>query len=256
MDTSGELELLFDWVFFDYGGTLTVRIDASEVPIKPANVYGEALAGWFSATGRGCYADPDRLQALTEQAHEAIEGRPGAIDWTQNESYYVRWIRWIYREIGVQTPASDHEVASAWHFMCWQVGSRYSVTACPSVIETLEALKERGYRLGVISNNSGYVADALMYNGIAHFFEIVVDSAREGRIKPDPELFRSVAHRVGTSCESAFYVGDSYECDVIGATVAGMGVAWIGGDDRRLPERAVRIGAFADLLDHLPPRVC
>jgi HAD superfamily hydrolase (TIGR01549 family) len=205
-------------------------------------------------TGRAPGLDPDHVQSLTERAHEATEGRPNPLDWVYNETYYVRWMRWIYEQLGISAPVPEHELACAWHFMCWQVGKRYSAPACASVVETLQELRKRGYRLGVLSNNSGYVADALAYSQIGHLFEIVVDSAREGRVKPDPELFRVVARRIGVSCEALLYVGDSYECDVIGATLAGMGAAWIGGDDRPLPERAFRIAKFAHLLLHLPAR--
>lgn len=244
----------YEWVIFDYGGTLTVRQDYSSVSAKPRNVYGQALVEWFTITGRAAGLNADHVQALTEQAHQTTEGQPNALDWVYNESYYVRWMRQIYGQLGISAPIPEHELACAWHFMCWWVGSRYSVPACPSVVETLEELQKRGYRLGVLSNNSGYVADGILYNAIERFFEIVVDSARENRVKPDPELFRSVARRVGAPCESIFYVGDSYPCDVIGATLVGMGAAWIGGNDRQLPERAVKIDEFAELLEHLPPR--
>lgn len=241
----------YDWVFFDYGGTLTVRLDPDSAAIKPKNAYGRALMDWFTSTGRELKADTDELQRLTELAHENTEGRPNAVDVRHNEEYYIRWIRWIYGQLQFEPPFTDHELASAWHFMCWQIGKRYSLAACESVNSTLHELRKRGYRLGVLSNNSGYVADQLALDGIDHLFEIIVDSAREGRVKPDPELFRSVARRAGAACDRIFYVGDNYECDVIGSTLVGMSVAWIGGNERYLPERAVRIDTFAELLAHL-----
>lgn len=244
----------YEWVFFDFGGTLTWRLDPESVPQKPSNAYGEIFKEWFTANGRSVDAGADELQALTEKAHKATEGQPGGVDWLYNECYYVRWMRWIYEQIGIDGIVAEHELASAWHFMCWKIGERYSNSACDSVVSTLEELKQRGYRLGVFSNNSGYVCDGLAYLQIDHFFEIVLDSAREGRVKPDPEVFRGFARKANTECENIFYVGDSYQCDVIGATLVGMGMAWIGGDDRMLPDAAVRIERFDELLEHLPAR--
>ncbi|MDP6360758.1 MAG: HAD family hydrolase [Planctomycetota bacterium] len=241
----------FDWIFFDYGGTLTVRLDPDSESVKPDNAYGQVLADWFPVAGRDIDADADELQQLTELAHRNTEGRPNAVDVRYNEYYYIHWMRWIYEQLNLEPPFTDHELAAAWHFMCWQIGNRFGSVACESVKSALTELSERGYRLGVLSNNSGYVADQLALGGIYHMFEIIVDSAREGRVKPDPELFRSVASRAGATCDRIFYVGDSYECDVIGATLVGMSVAWIGGDNRRLPKSAVVIDTFAELLDHL-----
>ena len=137
----------YDWVIFDYGGTLTVRRDPASAPVKPRNVYGQVLGDWFHLMGYEIHAGADEVQALTEQAHEALEGRPNALDWRYNESYYVRWIRSIYQQSGVPGPHPDHEMAAAWHFMCWQVGQRYGVRACESVIDTLDELRRRGLYL-------------------------------------------------------------------------------------------------------------
>ena len=242
----------YEWIFFDYGGTLTVYDDPTEVPGIPADTDGQALTDWFAAMDYKIAATASELQQVFQRAVDADEGEANQVDWAWNETFYVHRMRRIYEQLRIPPPHTDQEMSAAWHFCFWQIFKRTGKRACEGVIGTLTELGKRGYRLGVLSNNNGYVADTLAYNQTLSFFEIVLDSAREGREKPDPEIFRIAARRAGVPCERIFYVGDSYPCDVIGATNAGMGVAWLGGDERPLPARAVKIDRFAELLEHLP----
>ncbi len=88
--------------------------------------------------------------------------------------------------------------------------------------ETLEELRGRGFRLGVVSNADGRV-DALLGDvGLRGWFDVVLDSAVVGIEKPDPEIFRRAAAALGVDPWEAAYVGDVYEIDVVGARAAGM----------------------------------
>ena len=88
--------------------------------------------------------------------------------------------------------------------------------------ETLEELRRRGYRLGVISNADGRVEALLESVGLLSHFDFVIDSALVGVEKPDPRIFRMGCERLGVAPEEAVYVGDIYEIDVVGARGAGM----------------------------------
>lgn len=88
--------------------------------------------------------------------------------------------------------------------------------------ETLDELKRRGYRLGVISNSDGRAEAVLGEAGLLPHFEFVIDSGRVGVEKPDPRIFRLALERMGVQPHEAVYVGDIYEIDVVGARAAGM----------------------------------
>ena len=88
--------------------------------------------------------------------------------------------------------------------------------------ETLEELRRRGYRLGVISNADGRVEALLQSVGLGSYFEFVIDSNLVGIEKPDPRIFHVGAERLGIRPDEAVYVGDIYEIDVRGARAAGM----------------------------------
>lgn len=120
--------------------------------------------------------------------------------------------------------------------------------------ETLDELRRRGYRLGVISNADGRAEQALDAVGLRPHFELVIDSGLVGIDKPDPRIFHLAAERMGVQPHEAVYVGDIYEIDVQGARAAGMQAILIDPlwkwDDRD----CTRIRGLHDLLDVLPGR--
>jgi REG-2-like HAD superfamily hydrolase len=118
--------------------------------------------------------------------------------------------------------------------------------------ETLEELRRRGYRLGVISNADGRIDPLLESVGLREHFEIVIDSGLVGIDKPDPRIFHLALERMGVAPAQAVYVGDIYEIDVQGARAAGMRAILIDPlwkwDDRDCE----RIRGIHDLLEVLP----
>lgn len=120
-------------------------------------------------------------------------------------------------------------------------------------VETLEELRRRGYRLGVISNADGRAGQALDAVGLREHFELIVDSGLVGFDKPDPRIFHHALEQMGgIAPHEAVYVGDIYEIDVQGARAAGMRAILIDPlwkwDDRDCE----RIRGIHDLLDVLP----
>lgn len=95
----------------------------------------------------------------------------------------------------------------------------------PEVVEVLTTLQEQGYRLGIISNWSWNLRDRVVQAGLDGFFEIVWASAYAGCNKPHPGIFRQALAKMQLGPEQAFYVGDSYDHDVIGAWNASLDVA-------------------------------
>jgi HAD superfamily hydrolase (TIGR01509 family) len=92
----------------------------------------------------------------------------------------------------------------------------------PQAAPTLERLRRRGLKLGVVSNADGRVAWKLRQVGLAGYFDAIVDSGIEGVGKPSPEIFRRAMARVGVAPSESAYVGDIYSIDVVGASRAGM----------------------------------
>ena len=98
----------------------------------------------------------------------------------------------------------------------------WSVTY-PWVAESLQRLKDLGYRMAVISNSDGRVDQILQDLGIRAFFEIVIDSFVVGVEKPDPHIFEIALQSLGWHPDETIYIGDIFYIDVWGANQAGLG---------------------------------
>ena len=126
----------------------------------------------------------------------------------------------------------------------WSGGDRETPAA-------LERLRAAGVRLGVVSNSDGRVAEALAAAGLAHLFEVIVDSHVAGVEKPDPRIFRIALEALGVDPSEALYVGDLYEVDVIGARAAGLSAALVGAAPRDAPENVAHAASVGALIDTL-----
>ena len=85
------------------------------------------------------------------------------------------------------------------------------------------ALRQRGYRLGVISNimSTTFVPRILEEHGIAQYFETITMSSVCGIRKPRPEIFEIALNEMRIGKEQAAYVGDTISRDVRGVRNAG-----------------------------------
>jgi putative hydrolase of the HAD superfamily len=98
----------------------------------------------------------------------------------------------------------------------------------PGVADALRALAGR-YRLGIVSNNDGTVAELLaelelcqLGEGPAARVEVIIDSALVGLEKPDPRIFDAALDVLGLPADEVGYVGDTLAYDVAGARAAGL----------------------------------
>lgn len=56
--------------------------------------------------------------------------------------------------------------------------------------------------------------------------------------KPDEKLFKFVQEKMDLDLDNTFYIGDSYDNDVIGAKRAGWKMIWINRRNSKIPENA------------------
>jgi HAD superfamily hydrolase (TIGR01509 family) len=85
----------------------------------------------------------------------------------------------------------------------------------------------RKFKLGVVSNFYGNLSIVCGELGLAEHFDVMVDSARVGLRKPDPEIFRFATVKLSVAPEETFVVGDSYERDIVPAKTIGCRTIWL-----------------------------
>ncbi|MDR2757820.1 MAG: HAD family hydrolase [Spirochaetaceae bacterium] len=94
------------------------------------------------------------------------------------------------------------------------------------VRETLEALRQRGFKLGLLSDFPP--VKKLEHMGLGEGWDTVLCSEDSGRLKPDPLPFSTLAASLGLPPDRILYVGNSLNYDITGAQKAGMRTALIG----------------------------
>lgn len=94
----------------------------------------------------------------------------------------------------------------------------------PSAVETLEALAGRGLHVGMISNATSHelIVDITRRHTIDRYLDPIVSSARFGRTKPHPTIFRHVLEDWDIAPGDAVMVGDTLGADILGANTVGM----------------------------------
>jgi len=121
----------------------------------------------------------------------------------------------------------------------------------PDVRDTLEALREQGLKLAVVSNWDHRLPDLLERLGLARRFDALVYSSDVGVEKPDPRIFEAALRQLDVPSGAAVHVGDGRLEDVEGAQAVGMRALHLtrgrGAGDLRdltsLPELLARNGA-------------
>ncbi len=99
--------------------------------------------------------------------------------------------------------------------------------------ETLRTLREKGYRLGIVTNGPCVQQHRkLDVSNLRPLLDAVLVSSEEEVAKPDAELFCRAAARLGVSPAQCVFVGDHPVNDIDGAIHAGMKAIFL---DTRLP---------------------
>jgi putative hydrolase of the HAD superfamily len=92
----------------------------------------------------------------------------------------------------------------------------------PEVIGALTRLRARGLKLGLVSNAGLDEIAAWPESPLAPLIDAALFSCHEGVMKPDAEIYRRAAARLGTTPENCLYVGDGGSEEHEGANAVGM----------------------------------
>ena len=213
-------------VLFDAAGTLfELKRSVGETYSAAAARHGVDLPAWrlddaFARVMRG--ADP---MAFPEDRH---------FEATAVDAFERNWWRELVRQVLMATdsttrfagkaegrPGFDAFFAELWE----EYAGRDAWQLRGECRKTLTLLQHQGLRLGIASNFDHRLEGLLHALEIETFFDVVVRPGIVGSAKPEPRLFEAALAALGTSSESACYVGD--DADVDGAAAAACGVRFI-----------------------------
>lgn len=219
-----------------------VLLDAGETLIGPRVSFGEVYARVLAPFGVAADGrDLERaLRATWERVNREIP--PG----TDRYGYYPGgeaeyWLRFVARTLegvdGIDARSLAPRVlgplrdafrdADAW-------------IVYPDVVPALDALREHGVRLGVVSNWDSRLRGLLGRLNLEPYFDAITVSHEEGIEKPHPELFRRALARLDAAPGEALHVGDVPELDGAGAAAAGIPSMLIDRRGRLAPEHGAK----------------
>jgi len=123
----------------------------------------------------------------------------------------------------------------------------------PKIKQTLSALKKLGIKLGIVSNtcvNCCSLEKHLKDMGILDFFTVRLYSYEFTFRKPDAQIFKVAADRIGELPENILFVGDRINIDINPAVKAGMRAvlkAAYTNEGKKIPKGAWKINQLSEL---------
>jgi putative hydrolase of the HAD superfamily len=112
-------------------------------------------------------------------------------------------------------------------------------TLFPGAIDLLRALRERGMKLGIVTNGlSETHREKIALLQISEYFDAIFLADEVGMVKPDPLLFAHACRTLGGTPAHSAMVGDRYDRDIRGAIQAGLYTVWLNVRAEQLPPGA------------------
>jgi putative hydrolase of the HAD superfamily len=92
-------------------------------------------------------------------------------------------------------------------------------------LEAIQALRERGYRVGLVSNatpTGKVMRHDLEVLGLAELIDAAAYSSEVGFRKPHPRIYLTVTEALGFQPAECLFVGDRVKEDIVGSQALGM----------------------------------
>lgn len=223
-------------VVFDWGGTLSVW---AEVDMEDM---------WRLAAR---HLAPDREDELLARlvAVEAVSWARIEVD--QRSTTLTSLLTLASAELGLDVTEAVLEEAATHHLDSWTP----HIAHHPEAADVLRALRERGLRIGLLSNTHwppAFHEHFLERDGLAELIDVRCYTSEMTFTKPHPAAFRAVLDRLGVARpDRAVFVGDRLYDDIWGAQALGMRGVWVRNDVT--PAYDVEPAGVIGSLSALPP---
>ncbi len=227
-------------VLFDIYGTLLISGSGdvgTAAAIDSAEALTQALivSGYQGDPERAGELGPELLRAQIEHWHDTA--RESGTEFPEVEISRV-WKKIIERFQSLELLKADDSTERILQLAIEYECRVNPVWPMPAALETIENLRTRGFRLGIVSNAQFYtplIIEALFgktLEALGFEKELCVFSYKELNAKPAVELFQILENRVDFS--KALYVGNDMLNDIWTASEAGCRTVLFAGDERSL----------------------
>jgi putative hydrolase of the HAD superfamily len=195
--------MVFRAVLFDLGGTLMKTAPIQEIYKSILELYGiEVSAG-------------EILEALDahQNSFDPVEGQL-----RMGERFWDEWNRAVLERAGIREDSAflGEKVTEHW----WD---HAELEVFPDVLETLDTLRSRGVKTGIVTNGFRYDYERILEAlDLAGYFDVVVGVDTCGVAKPDGRIFLHAVDELGVEPGEVVFVGNEHKYDYVGAKGAGL----------------------------------
>ena len=198
-----------DTILFDAGGTLIEAIPPRET------VFCDVLSR------HGKKVESERIALLLAKADGAFDSEFAKHDGKNESILWSKYDDFILDELGFRGDRRHltKDLSAAWDEIMPKVESWVSY---PETEYVLNILKDREFKLGVVSNATDLLRRVFDNLGLTKYFDFLVISDEVGVRKPSPKIFHLAMDKAGTSPGRSLFVGDKLATDVEGAKRVGM----------------------------------
>lgn len=188
-------------------------------------------------------------QFMTARRPEAVTQFEGGAEYADsNEEFAAQFLAMCQAVFGVAgVPGDPADLCRRFLDRFWRADTW---AVFPDVLEGIGRLRERGLRVGVLSNADSRLVEFLDELGLLAHLDFTVVSAIEGTKKPDRRIFECALQRAGVDASAAVHVGDMYLEDILGARNAGVRAILIDrGPHRMFPNHPEAAGHPAEACE-------
>lgn len=198
-----------DAVLFDAGGVLW------NLKPSPEDLFAEALRK------HGVAFDRARLREAMNKADRLLDDEFATLDGNDESRFWRSYDGIVLEELGAGIDVGKFamDLGSELRDVVTKVESW---APFPDAVPALEAVRERGFRIGMVSNATELARRVLRNLDMEKHFDFVVISDEVGVRKPDPRIFGIALGLAGTVPSRALFLGDKPATDIAGATRAGL----------------------------------
>jgi putative hydrolase of the HAD superfamily len=235
-------------VFFDMGGTIQNFWATRELRLKSIPLFRDC----FIRGGIDLDLNDEELTDLIST------GIGNYHKWNRSSLVELKpievWTKFVLKDYQFPTEKLEkivYELSSLYE------KSFYFREMRPEIPQVLEYLKNKGLKIGIISNTqtTNQVPDNLNEYGIIDYFNPIILSSEYGLRKPDASIFYHAARLANVPTGSCVYVGDKINRDVLGARRSGFRLAiqiHHQFDDGDLDEGATPDAILENMLELIP----
>jgi len=195
----GGILMKYKAIFFDRDGTLTYPNE------KKIEWYRETVEKW---PNKKFELDYEKMMRLFDAAGYPKEGLK-SID--EEKRFWKRYYEELLKGEGIKDGVEEKADLLFSELWCNDERKLYD-----DVVEVMEYFKNRGFKIGVISDTSPYLQITLENLGLGKYIDSYTCSDLVGVMKPDPLIYNTALKSLNITAIQSIYV-DDYDVEADGA---------------------------------------